>query len=50
MEGKNSQVEGNWDSIHVVEVIEGGGSKDNKTATYSLTSTVMLQMKSFKNQ
>ena len=31
---------GNWDSIHVVEVHELGGNK----ASYKLTSTVMLDM------
>lgn len=32
--------EGAWDSIHVVEVSEGGGGR----ATYKLTTTVMLAM------
>ena len=33
--------QGNWDSIHVVEVVP---SKDGKKATYTVTSTVMLTM------
>jgi capping protein beta len=36
-------MKGAWDSIHVVEVKDSG-----KTATYKLTSTVMLYMKTDK--
>ena len=32
---------GGWDSIHIVEVVP---SADNKSATYKLTTTVMLNM------
>jgi len=36
-------MKGAWDSIHVVEVKDSG-----KTATYKLTSTVLLYMKTDK--
>jgi len=39
----SKKMKGAWDSIHVVEVLENG-----KTATYKLTSTVMLYMQTNK--
>ncbi len=37
--GEDKTVVGGWDSIHVLEVMENG-----RSATYRLTSTVMLSM------
>ena len=39
--GHASVTEGTWDSIHVVEAVE---ASDGTSATYKLTSTVMLAM------
>jgi capping protein beta len=36
---ESSKVQGSWDSIHVVEVLEAG-----RSAHYKLTSTIMLYM------
>jgi capping protein beta len=36
---ENGQNAGSWDSTHVIEVVPG-----KKSASYKLTSTIMLQM------
>ena len=41
VQGHASVTEGSWDSIHVVEAVE---ASDGASATYKLTSTVMLTM------
>lgn len=40
MPGQSRKLKDSWDSIHVLEVTEHG----SKSATYKLTSTVMLYM------